>query len=684
MNFMYNLVTNGKKIIEYTVLIMLLCIILYYIDIYGSISYEAYNLFSIFTQIITIALGFSLILIALSSANMCNYNYFHFLAIIVGMIGVIDLFQILIYKGANSLTNDYNILFQLNTLCRCYECITINLSIICYRKKFDFYKILMINVAFVSLFLLSITVFKIFPACYIEGYGLTSFVKVTQYLIIAGFIIMLFQVNSSNAPIFIENRETIIKIVIFEVLESISFAFNISTYSVANFLGYVFKGLSCYFAFKLIFKYIMLNPYSILVQKLNNKVNELKTINNELLEAKYKIQSKENLHSRFINFIPDGVIIARNKHIEFANDRFLSMLEISDINKILNREASEIIDDKQREIFRARFNNVDKKILEIPQQYKFVFDGKEKWVEVTSITVNDEKGEYIISTIRDIEDRKKAEETERLLELKKSEESMKNEFFCNISHELRTPINVIYSALQVENNALKNGESNDFIIKYNKIIRQNCLRLTRLVNNIIDVTKIETGFFKPNYTIENIVTVVEDITMSIIEYIESKNIKLIFDTEIEETYVECDSDLIERIILNILSNSVKYGRENGTIKVSIYKKSSNAIEVSIKDDGIGIPSEMKDEIFNRFIKLDNSLSRKAEGSGMGLALVKLLVELHKGNITLNSNVNFGTEFVIELPTVDASLEVCAARQKKVNFEKNITESVEMEFSDIYY
>lgn len=138
---------------------------------------------------------------------------------------------------------------------------------------------------------------------------------------------------------------------------------------------------------------------------------------------------------------------------------------------------------------------------------------------------------------------------------------MKNEFFTNISHELKTPINVIYSALQVENDYLKNNDDKDLVIRYNKIIRQNCLRLMRLINNIIDVTRIETNFFKPNFRIENIISVTEDITMSIINYIKSKRIELIFDTEIEEAYVRCDSELIEKIMLNIFSNAVKYEKK---------------------------------------------------------------------------------------------------------------------------
>ena len=204
-----------------------------------------------------------------------------------------------------------------------------------------------------------------------------------------------------------------------------------------------------------------------------------------------------------------------------------------------------------------------------------------------------------------------------------------------------------------------------------------------MINNIIDITRIETGFFKPNFRVENIIAVVEDITMSIVEYVKGKKSILVFDTEIEEAYVMCDPDLIERIILNILSNAVKYGKEDGNIEVYICQDNSSSISISIKDDGIGIPDEMKEKIFDRFLKVDNSLSRNTEGSGIGLAIVKELVEIHKGTIKYKSEINCGTEFKITFPILEYASEVCATLEKPMNYEKNIIQSVEIEFSDIY-
>ena len=259
----------------------------------------------------------------------------------------------------------------------------------------------------------------------------------------------------------------------------------------------------------------------------------------------------------------------------------------------------------------------------------------------------------------------------------------RNEFFTNISHELRTPLNVIYSVLQMEMKYYDNLTIED-ITKYNKIIKQNCLRLIRLVNNIIDLSRIEAGFFKPLFIVGNIVSVIENTTLSITTYAENKKINLVFDTEMEELYFKFDANLIERILLNLLSNSVKYGKENGNIKVYIYKTDSHNVAISVKDDGIGIPEEMQKKIFERFKKVDTSLSRKNEGSGIGLSIVKSLVEIQGGTITCKSKLNEGTEFLVTFPIASEGNKLSLDMEKHMLYEKNSTETVDIEFSDIYW
>ena len=199
-------------------------------------------------------------------------------------------------------------------------------------------------------------------------------------------------------------------------------------------------------------------------------------------------------------------------------------------------------------------------------------------------------------------------------------------------------------------------------------MKQNCYRLLRLINNLIDISKIDSGFLNPNLKNYNIVSVVEDITLSVAEYIQDKGVEVIFDTNVEEKIIACDPDNIERIILNLLSNAVKFTNAGDQITVEVMDN-EDYIEISVKDTGIGIPEDKLKVIFERFRQVDNSLSRSHEGSGIGLSLVKALVDMHDGSINVNSNLGEGTEFIIKLPArkTDESNDV----EKNMIYQDNI-------------
>ncbi len=265
-------------------------------------------------------------------------------------------------------------------------------------------------------------------------------------------------------------------------------------------------------------------------------------------------------------------------------------------------------------------------------------------------------------------------------------DKLKTEFFSNISHELKTPINVIFSALQVitpktNDPICSNSTNNEKTDKYLHIMRQNCLRLIRLVNNILDISKLESGYLKLNYENYNIVELVENVTLSIVDYIESTGIEIVFDTNKEEQFIACDPESIERIILNLLSNAVKFTNKGGKITVQM-TIDSETVSISIKDTGIGIPYNKQKNIFDRFVQANKSISRENEGSGIGLSLVKALVQAHDGEILLNSEVNLGTEFIINLP-IKIIKSTAIPKIKNTNNKDSCIEKVHIEFSDIY-
>ena len=266
----------------------------------------------------------------------------------------------------------------------------------------------------------------------------------------------------------------------------------------------------------------------------------------------------------------------------------------------------------------------------------------------------------------------------------KEVEKAKGQFFANLSHEIKTPINIIYSCVQLLDINKKEGEKElwNSYNKYDNTIKQNCYRLLRLVNNLVDMTKIDSGYMNLNFVNYDIVSLVENIVISIIPYVESKNINVLFDTYIEELEIRCDPESIERVILNLLSNAIKFTNNNGNIFV-LMDSDDDYVTIRVKDDGVGVSAEVQEEIFKRFVQEDKSFNRKKEGSGIGLALTKSLVELHNGQVYLEKGTEKGSEFVVKLPNVRDG-------DKKENDNKIIdvdnkplVQKIHIEFSDIY-
>ena len=262
-------------------------------------------------------------------------------------------------------------------------------------------------------------------------------------------------------------------------------------------------------------------------------------------------------------------------------------------------------------------------------------------------------------------------------------EKAKSQFFANLSHEIKTPINIIYSCIQLLEVNKINGEKalSDAYNKYDNTLKQNCYRLLRLVNNLVDMTKIDSGYMKLIFINCEIVSLVEDITLSIIPYVESKNINIVFDTYIEELEIRCDPESMERVILSLLSSAIKFTNNDGNISV-IVEADDKYVFIRVKDDGIGISKDIREDIFNRFVQEDKSLNRKNEGSGIGLALVKSLVELHDGEVYLE-DVSEGSEFVVKLPNIKINEEVNNHNRVMDVESKPLVQKINIEFSDIY-
>lgn len=285
---------------------------------------------------------------------------------------------------------------------------------------------------------------------------------------------------------------------------------------------------------------------------------------------------------------------------------------------------------------------------------------------------------------QDITKRKQKEESYLELQVEMELEYIKGELLACTSNEFKTPVNTILYAVellqdQLHNHINEKPQEIDFE-KYMELIKQNAYRLIKLINNLVDSNSIEAGQYELELGNYNIVKVIREILESVEEYVYTKGIELNFKTSEEEVLLSCDPEKIERIMLNLVSNAIKYSKEEGRIQVEL-KTSEEYIFICVRDNGQGIPKEKLDIIFERFSQVDDGLTRKTEGSGIGLSIVKSLVEMHEGMISVDSHLNEGTEFIVQLPIRLKEQPIKSENDKL--YKNNKKEVWHIEFADIY-
>lgn len=245
--------------------------------------------------------------------------------------------------------------------------------------------------------------------------------------------------------------------------------------------------------------------------------------------------------------------------------------------------------------------------------------------------------------------RKEMDKNKKLFDKVISLEKSKNSYFINLSHELRTPLNVLHTTEQLITTLNKNENLERKKLEYYlDILRRNNKRLLNLINNLIDISKLENGKYIINKKPVDIVYLVEEVALGLKDYVEDKGIEFIIDPEMEEKIVKCDPQDIERCVINLISNAVKFTPAGGTIKVLI-EDLNDKVRIMVKDTGIGISEEYHDLIFNRFNQVVDINSEIKGGSGLGLTITKQIIDLHEGKIRVESKVGEGCTFIIDLP-----------------------------------
>ena len=327
------------------------------------------------------------------------------------------------------------------------------------------------------------------------------------------------------------------------------------------------------------------------------------------------VDDSRQYYETIINVSNDGIIVFKDRDVEFKNIK---------AEQILN-EHHRLLD----EILKSIENGTE----------FFEFEEANSFFSVSLKGIKLFGEDRILVNVRNIT-------TEKEIQKLKEVDKIKTNFIANISHELRTPLAAIKAYVET---ILSMPMSYEEIQEFLNIVHEQSLRLEQLLNDLLDFSQLESGTMRVVLEPSDICDIIERAVSAVQAFAEEKKVKI--EKECLPITIECDHRRIEQVIVNLLSNAIKFSdpqKENKYVKVSVNDEGEK-IRISVEDNGIGIPGDKIDKIFDKFYRVDNELTYSIPGTGLGLAIVKEIVEMHGGEIQVKSEVGQGSIFEVILP-----------------------------------
>ncbi|MHB1394422.1 MAG: two-component system histidine kinase PnpS [Clostridia bacterium] len=309
-----------------------------------------------------------------------------------------------------------------------------------------------------------------------------------------------------------------------------------------------------------------------------------------------------------------------------------------------NPAAYSIFNIKKKDLYNRKFDDVAQK-LELGMTFNDIVNDSEQNFNILSINNLIIK----ISVVPIMNEHNEAEGAMLVLQDVTEQEKldkMRKEFVANVSHELRTPLTTIKSYTEtLLDGALENKE---YTVNFLQVINSESDRMTRLVKDLLQLSKLDYDKMEWNMKKLNILNIISDCIVKLEISAKQKNQTLSFEALGELCEINGDKDRIEQVVINIISNAIKYTPENGSIKVTA-DRLADEVEIRIADTGMGIPKEDIPRLFERFYRVDKARSRAMGGTGLGLSIAKNIIEAHRGSIRIESEYGKGTEVIINFP-----------------------------------
>lgn len=392
----------------------------------------------------------------------------------------------------------------------------------------------------------------------------------------------------------------------------------------------------------------------ILSEKVKKQAEELER---KVEEQTKKLRESEEFLKGLIMGMNEGfLLIDEDFKVVFTNERFCKLLQKKD-EEVVGHEIFEFTDNFNRYLLFSTFVSGEKQ-----GRREVVFldsSGRKVYtlISVTKIESTASSGARFSVVVSDLSDLKQIQKEleERTEQLEKLNEELlrygrnKDAFLSNVSHELRTPISTIqgYTEMLLSGSlgAINPRQENAL-----RVVARNIQRLLSMVNEMIEFSKMEIRGIKLESRVFNLNELVKDYIEFIKPRSVAKDIEVVFEEEkLEKVYIWGDKDRLGQVLGILMNNAIKFTESGGKVGVDVEVKSETDIDITVWDTGIGIPKEFHEKIFEKFFQVDSSPTRKYEGTGIGLAIAKSIVEAHGGKILLESEEGKGSRFTVRIP-----------------------------------
>jgi two-component system, OmpR family, phosphate regulon sensor histidine kinase PhoR len=361
--------------------------------------------------------------------------------------------------------------------------------------------------------------------------------------------------------------------------------------------------------------------------------DDAEALKEEHRRAALQIQTQQEV---LLDSMLEGLLLLDERGcIQLANRAFTTLFEVT-----VDIRGRTIIEALRLHELAALVSSLDtrKQVL----GYELKLPGlNERWLQINAAAILNGKGRRhgTVLVFRDLT---------RLKQL----ESARQEFVANVSHELRTPLSLIKGYVETLLDGARDNP--EVATKFLQTIDRNAERLRLLIEDLLTISELESGRVKLNLHVVALGPVVAKVLEDYRARAETKGLSLI--NEVSDLAVRADVDRLEQVLGNLVDNGIKYGRAKGSVTVSAHAVDGGQIEVSVQDDGPGIPAEAVERLFERFYRVDKARSREQGGTGLGLAIVKHIVQSHGGRVWATSEPGHGAKFSFVLPEGTGALQ----------------------------